>query len=229
MKLRFGELVLDRDAGRLLGPDGEVRLRPQAFRMLVVLAEQAPKILSQEELLNRVWGVEHLSPTSVKQAVCEVRQALGDDPIRPALIETVHRRGYRFIANVERIEEDPPPARRSELAAPGGLRLIPAADLARRRRELAVAAAESRSLRGLAAIGRDLGTDLVVTGSYLVTDVQGEKKLSVQMQVQNVRTGKTVASARESGGLAELPDLAAAAARGIRNSLRGQAGSSGST
>ena len=94
MKLRFGGFVLDQEAGCLTGPEGEVRLRPQAFRMLEVLAEQAPKILSQEELLDRVWGVEHLSPASVKQAVSEVRQALGDDPARPGIIETeIHASG----------------------------------------------------------------------------------------------------------------------------------------
>ena len=109
MKLGFGEWILDREAGRLLGPAGEVRLRPHAFRMLEVLAEQAPKILSQEELLDRVWGVEHLSPSSVKQAVSAVRQALGDDAGRPSVIETVHRRGYRFIALLERIEDAPSP------------------------------------------------------------------------------------------------------------------------
>jgi len=142
MKLCFGEFVLDREAGRLLGPAGEVRLRPHAFRMLEVLAEQAPKILSQDELLDRVWGVEHLSPTSVKQAVSEVRQALGDDPVRPALIETVHRRGYRFIHAVERMAE-PPAARKSELAT----QPIPIHTEALR----APAARESRRLGRLAA------------------------------------------------------------------------------
>ncbi len=111
MKLGFGEWILDQEAGWLLGPAGEVRLRPHAYRMLEVLAEQAPKILSQEELLDRVWGVEHLSPSSVKQAVSEVRQALGDDAARPAFIETMHRRGYRFIAPVVRIEDAPSPIR----------------------------------------------------------------------------------------------------------------------
>lgn len=315
MKLRFGEFVLDRDAGRLMGREGEVRLRPQAFRMLEVLADQAPKILSQEELLDRVWGVEHLSPTSVKQAVSEVRQALGDDPVRPAIIETVHRRGYRFIAKVERIIE-PPPARKSELAtqpisipaegsrlrgagrrltvafsvpilaglsalalvqrplpettrpavtapaqatarpavailgfkslstnpaddwissalgeivgfelaAPGRLRLIPAENVARMRRELAVASAESHSPRSLERIGRNLGNDLVVTGSYLLTGAKGEEKLRIQMLVQDVRTGETVAWARETGGEAELIDLAAAAARGIQETLGDEKG-----
>lgn len=106
MKHRFGELVLDLEAGRLLGPDGEVRLRPQAFKLLVVLVEDAPRLLSHEELLDRVWGVEHLSPASVKQAVSEVRQAMGDDPARPSIIETVPRRGYRFIAPLIRIEAE---------------------------------------------------------------------------------------------------------------------------
>ena len=130
MKLHFGDFVLDREAGRLMGPEGEVRLRPQAFRMLEVLAEQAPKILSQEELLDQVWGVEHLSPASVKQAVSEVRQALGDHPARPVVIETVHRRGYRFIALIERIEqieEAPPPVRNPELARPIVISPIPPA------------------------------------------------------------------------------------------------------
>ncbi|HKV06794.1 MAG TPA: transcriptional regulator, partial [Thermoanaerobaculia bacterium] len=109
MKVRFGGFTLDREAGRLTGPEGEIHLRPQAFRMLEVLAEAAPRILSQEELLDRVWGVEHLSPASVKQAISEVRQALGDDPGKPRVIETVHRRGYRFIAPLEKIEPPPPP------------------------------------------------------------------------------------------------------------------------
>ena len=86
------------EAGQLQGPEGEVRLRPQAFRLLEVLVDSAPGILSQDELLDRAWGVEHLSPASVKQAISEIRQALGDDPARAAIIATVPRRGYRFIA-----------------------------------------------------------------------------------------------------------------------------------
>lgn len=316
MKLHFAGFVLDQEAGVLTGPEGEIRLRPQAFRMLEVLADQAPKILSQEELLDRVWGVEHLSPASVKQAVSEVRQALGDDPARPVIIETVHRRGYRFISLIERIEEipshvknpelatrpiaipslpavatvaapahrrlslrfaaipilaglsalalmqrplpeaqDPPVAQAAtktvsarsaiavlgfknlsgepaddwissalteivgfELAAPGRLRLIPADSVARMKRELALPYAESHSPDRLAGIGRNLGTDLVVTGSYLLAE--GEK-LRVQILVQNVHTGETVAWARETGDPEELIDLATAAARGVQGTLSG--------
>lgn len=328
MKYQFGELILDVEAGRLLGRDGEVRLRPQAFRLLQVLVEGAPKILSQEELLDRVWGVEHLSPASVKQAVSEVRQALGDDPARPAVIETVPRRGYRFIAPLVVLQEEeqgppvapvpdfgtqpivipkearrpdppsvspPPPrrwrpvvallvpllavvaglsaftllgrpapslsnkeggasptaaARRSvavlgfkslsgdpaddwisgalteiigfELAAPGRVRLIPPENVERMRRELALTRAERYEGPTLARITRNLGTDLLVTGSYL--RIPGEReKLRVQALVQDVRTGETVAWARETGTPDSLIELATAVARGLQGPLGGGA------
>jgi len=125
LRQRFFEFILDRETSRLLGPGGEVRLRPQAFRLLEVLLESAPKILTQNELIDRVWGVVHLSPASVKQAISELRLALGDDPARPRLIETVHRRGYRFIAPLEPIpqsastaEPSAEPARSDKVAAP---------------------------------------------------------------------------------------------------------------
>jgi DNA-binding winged helix-turn-helix (wHTH) protein/tetratricopeptide (TPR) repeat protein/TolB-like protein len=315
--LRFGDFVLDREASRLLGPDGEVHLRPQAFRLLEVLIEGAPRVLSQGELLDRVWGVEHLSPTSVKQAVSEVRQTLGDDPAEPRLIETVHRRGYRFIAPLRPVESvatiaapspvpaavpvparrlsrrfsrqlalalaipglagiagiagvtglgllgqaamrsplpaaviaPPPaapgtaPARRTvavigfrnlsaapqaawisgalseilgfELAAPGRLRVIPGENVARMRRELALVE-ETPSPASLHRIGQNLGTDFVVLGSYLLSD--GDR-LRLQVLVQDVRTGDTVAWARETGAADDLNVLATAAARGVLGSL----------
>lgn len=314
MKLRFGSFVLDREAGRVVGPEGEIRLRPQAFRMLEALAGNAPRILSQEELLDLVWGVEHLSPASVKQAVSEVRQALGDDPARPAIIETVPRRGYRFIAALEPVVEPPPPseetplarempppqalppvpprrrslrlaagltlsilgglsalalvqyppgetpsrpaqaapaaARRSvailgfknlsgspaddwisnalteivgfELAAPGRVRLIPAEEVARARREMALPTAESHSSGSLEGIRRNLGPDLVVAGSYLRTRAEEGEKLRLQILVQDVRTGETVAWARQTGEPDELIDLATAASRGILGSIGGR-------
>lgn len=117
-RLGFAGFVLDRGSGRLLGQDGEVRLRPQAFRLLEVLLEAAPRILSQDELLDQAWGVEHLSPASVKQAVSEIRQALGDDPARPSIIETVHRRGYRVITPVRPLLRTPDLSTRPITAVP---------------------------------------------------------------------------------------------------------------
>src|SRR6185312_9293189 len=107
-----------------------------------------------------------------------------------------------------------------ELAAPGRLRLIPAENVARMRRELAIPYAESHTAGNLAAIGRNLGTDLAVAGSYLVAR-EGKGKLRVQVLVQDVRTGETVAWARETGSPDELIDLAAALARGLQQTVGG--------
>jgi DNA-binding winged helix-turn-helix (wHTH) protein/tetratricopeptide (TPR) repeat protein/TolB-like protein len=104
---RFGSFTLDLNRGSLRGPGGEIKLRHQAFRLLVVLVEKAPNILSHDQLLDLVWGKEHLSASSLKQAISEVRHALGDDPSNPTFIETVHRRGYRFIAPIEVIDTSP--------------------------------------------------------------------------------------------------------------------------
>ncbi|MEO1085355.1 MAG: winged helix-turn-helix domain-containing protein, partial [Acidobacteriota bacterium] len=101
MRLRFAQFVLDLRLGRVEGPGGEVHLRPRTFHLLELLVREAPRVVSGEELLNRVWGTEHLSENSLRQAISELRQALGDSASRPTIIETVHRRGYRLIAEVE--------------------------------------------------------------------------------------------------------------------------------
>lgn len=101
MKYRFGDFSLDLRRGTLEGAAGVVHLRPQAFKLLEVLVTRAPEIIGHEELLDLVWGTRHLSPSSLKQTISEVRHTLGDAHDVPHFIETVHRRGYRFIGAVE--------------------------------------------------------------------------------------------------------------------------------
>ncbi len=124
MIYRFGSFTLDLDRGSLQGPGGDLKLRHQAFRLLVVLVEKAPNILSHDQLLDLVWGKEHLSASSLKQAISEVRQALGDDSTQPTFVETIHRRGYRFIAPIEVI--DSPPSASKGPISPARLPLDPA-------------------------------------------------------------------------------------------------------
>ena len=100
MKYRFGSYLLDLDDGILAGPTGELHLRPKTFELLAVLVTRAPSVVSRNELLDEVWGVAHLSPDALAQAVSDLRRALGDDPRNPAIIGTVHRRGYRCVADV---------------------------------------------------------------------------------------------------------------------------------
>ena len=104
MKLRFGEFVLDSSTGSLTGPEGPVSLRRQTFRLLEVLLEHAPNLVDHDTLLDEAWGRTALSPNVLPQAISELRQALGDSASDPQYIETLHRRGYRIIPEVERVE-----------------------------------------------------------------------------------------------------------------------------
>lgn len=104
MCYQFEQFLLDRELGTLIGPAGEVRLRPQTLSLLEVLVENAPRILSTDELIDQGWDIDYVSVAAIRQAISELRQALGDSASSPRIVETVHRRGYRFIAPVKRRE-----------------------------------------------------------------------------------------------------------------------------
>lgn len=116
MAFRFGDFCLDPVTGRLSGPDGDVPLRRQTFRLLEVLLERAPQLLDRDTLLDAAWGRTALSVNVLPQAISELRHALGDSAAEPRYIETLHRRGYRMACPVERVE--PPAPTESARAQP---------------------------------------------------------------------------------------------------------------
>lgn len=120
MKYRFGPFELDCDTGALSGPDGPITLRRQTFRLLEVLLEHAPALVGRDTLLDQAWGRTALSPNVLPQAISELRQALGDSASDPTCIETLHRRGYRIIPEVERFESTPSPEVKAEAPAEDG-------------------------------------------------------------------------------------------------------------
>ena len=103
----FGPFRLDLSDGLLTRGGDQVRLPPRALAILRHLVERAGRIVSKQSLMDVGWKDAHVSETSLTEAVGLIRQALGDDPQRPEFIQTVHRRGYRFIAP---ISTDAPPS-----------------------------------------------------------------------------------------------------------------------
>lgn len=103
MLYRIGDFELDTDRELLTGPTGTVSLRRQTYRLLLLLIERAPALVTRDELMDELWGHHALSPNVIPQTVSELRQALSDDPQQPRYIETRHRRGYAFIAAVSKI------------------------------------------------------------------------------------------------------------------------------
>ncbi len=106
----FGLYVLDRGDGTLTRDSVRVRVQEQPFQLLLLLVERAGQIVSREEIRNRLWPQNTFVDfdRSLGVAVLKVREALGDDASNPRFIETIPRRGYRFIAPVQ--IESPIPA-----------------------------------------------------------------------------------------------------------------------
>ena len=90
----------DGESGRLwLGPQ-EIRLTPKAAAVLKELVAHAGQPVSKEHLFSAVWSDTIVSDDALTSCIQELRRALQDDARQPRFIETRHRRGYRFVAEV---------------------------------------------------------------------------------------------------------------------------------
>ena len=99
-ELAFGQFRLDRANAMLRRGQDRVVLAPKPFEVLCCLVERPGELVTKDELLATVWSDLHVSKSSLTVAINALRSALGDDRQAPHYIETVTRRGYRFIASV---------------------------------------------------------------------------------------------------------------------------------
>src|SRR3990170_4431386 len=98
---RFGPFAVDAVSYRLLR-DGEViPLSPKIIDLLLYLVARQSALVPKDELFAALWPDVAVTDNALTQAVSELRQALGDDPASPTYIQTVARRGYRFVAPVD--------------------------------------------------------------------------------------------------------------------------------
>src|SRR5688500_18534284 len=87
---------------RVLLYDGKpVPLTPKAFQMLLILVENHGHIVEKEKLMTEIWADSFVEEGSLSVNARQLRQSLGDNATEPRFIETIARRGYRFIADVE--------------------------------------------------------------------------------------------------------------------------------
>ena len=96
--VRFGAFELDEANARLLRDGTALSLAPRPFGLLCALARRPGSLLTKNELLDKVWGHQFVSESVLKTAISDLRTVLDDHPREPRFIETVSRRGYRFIA-----------------------------------------------------------------------------------------------------------------------------------
>jgi TolB-like protein len=100
MIYRFGPYELDLATVELRGNGQARNLEPQVFALLALLVENHDRLVSKEEIIEKVWDGRVVSDAAVASRVKSVRQALGDDGTSQRFIRTIHRQGFRFIADV---------------------------------------------------------------------------------------------------------------------------------
>jgi TolB-like protein/DNA-binding winged helix-turn-helix (wHTH) protein/Tfp pilus assembly protein PilF len=98
---RFGDFTVDTGQKVLLCQGKPLPLTPKVFDTLLVLIENSGRIVEKEELMGRLWPDTFVEEANLTFNIQQLRKALGDDARHPRFIQTVARRGYRFIAHVE--------------------------------------------------------------------------------------------------------------------------------
>ncbi|MGE3275782.1 MAG: alpha/beta fold hydrolase [Vicinamibacterales bacterium] len=104
LRLTFGAFQLEPAEARLSRGGLAVPLQPKALAVLQCLVERAGRLVTKQELLEEVWPGVFVGDATLKVAIREIRRCLDDDAAAPTFVETVHGKGYRFIAPVTRVQ-----------------------------------------------------------------------------------------------------------------------------
>ncbi|HWY05504.1 MAG TPA: winged helix-turn-helix domain-containing protein [Candidatus Acidoferrales bacterium] len=168
-RLRFGPFSVDLRAGELYRRGKKVKVQLLPLQLLDALLEKPGEVISREELKAKLWPAdtfvdfEHGLNTAIKK----LRQALGDNPAKPALIETLPKKGYRFIGRLEANGASPPASPPRTTALAGKIFSVFAEDGI----ECVVAPVDANSRdewQRLIALGDDVGIAMMITNNRLL-------------------------------------------------------------
>lgn len=131
--LRFDAFEVDLRAGELFKAGRKIKLQEQPFQVLAMLLERPGDVVTREEMQKRLWPADTFVDFdhSMNTAIKKLRQALGDDKKKPRYVETLPKRGYRFLGKVKR---------------PAASAIEPASDAAR--------VLKTKAIRGSSWVGR---------------------------------------------------------------------------
>jgi cholera toxin transcriptional activator len=120
---RFGVYEADPDSGELRKSGLRLRVQEQPFQVLLVLLDRPSEVVTREELRQKLWPADTFVDFdhSLNTIINKLREALNDSAANPRFIETLARRGYRFLAPVEFVERHSEPSPPTTAAAPIGI------------------------------------------------------------------------------------------------------------
>ncbi len=233
MTYRFGPFSLDPAAYRLRREGEAIPLSPKIIDLLLYLVARPSSLVSKDELFKALWPDVAVTDNALTQAVSELRQALGDEPSEPCYIQTVARRGYRFIAAVHTdgapVPAGAPAAQATATEAQPVIAVLDFTNVSNDR-ELAwlssgIAETVTNDLRatsplrvidrvrvveavrrkgpGLSELRPELHLDRAVVGSFQ----RSGDRLRITARVVDAATGEALAHAKADGLLASVFDL----------------------
>src|SRR6202011_3947691 len=108
LALRFGVVTLDLNTSELRKSGRAAKLRPQAAKMLGMLASRPGQLVTREDLQEQLWGQQTFVDFEhgINLCIREIRTALSDDAVTPRYVETLPRQGYRFIAPIQETSQE---------------------------------------------------------------------------------------------------------------------------
>jgi DNA-binding winged helix-turn-helix (wHTH) protein len=186
--IQFGDYSIDPRAGELFKKGTKIKLQQQPFQVLAILLERPGDLVTREELRERIWPADTFVDFdhSLNTAVKKLRQALGDGVEKPRYVETLPRKGYRFLGAVKNAEKSGAalPAKRSERNASVGKVFEVRSDAAE---NYVLAAADESSLKErarLEAASDDVGFSLLIAQQRVLLLPRGLKVRVIEAQDQ---------------------------------------------
>jgi len=232
---RFGAFELDPDSAELLRQGERVPLPPQPFKVLALLVSRAGAIVTRAEIREQVWGAgTHVEfDQGLNFCIRQIREALGDDADSPRFVETLPRRGYRFVASVTapapdaqasltriivlpfRILRDDPETAYLAFSLPDAVSSSLSGLESLVVRSSLVAARYSGAAADTRAIGKETDVDVIVTGTLL----RAGGDVRVHVQLTEVASGTLLWTHTGQSPVGDLFRLQDELAQGILESL----------
>ncbi len=233
MIYRFGAFELDARAMELRRDGAEVPVEPQVFALLLLLVENRDRLLSKDEIIEKIWDGRAVSDSALTSRIKSARQALGDDGKAQKYIRTIHGQGFRFVAEASpaggayAVTETPAPD-----AAPSGekpsIAVLPfslvgvagpyaaiadavphelISELSRLRWLFVIARGSSFRFRGadpdVGEVGRVLGARYCLSGMVEITG----NKIAITVELADTRDGGVLWGERYEAGVDEIYNI----------------------
>jgi TolB-like protein len=231
-RVRFGSFEMDDIAGELSKDGAKIRLQEQPFQILQILLERPGEVVTREELRKRVWPSDTFVDFDhgINNAIKRLREALGDTAETPRFIETIPRRGYRFLAALDSKDERIPSLvvlplenlsgdPEQEYFADGMTEAL-ITSLAKISALRVVSRTTAMHYKGtrqpLPVIARELGVEMVVEGTVL----RSGERVRISVQLIEARTDTHLWAESYERDLRDILALQAELARAIANEIQ---------